>query len=50
LLAKDGDELEIYYRHTLEELGKRSGMLGDIFRKAQNKIQDQASCAGSSWT
>ena len=26
LLAKDGDELEIHYRHTLEELGKRSGM------------------------
>ena len=25
LLAKDGDELEIHYRHTLEELGKRSG-------------------------
>src|SRR5450756_496528 len=22
LLAKDGDELEIHYRHTLEELGK----------------------------
>ena len=42
LLAKDGDELEIHYRHTLEELGKRSGMLGVIFRKAQNKIQDPA--------
>src|SRR6267378_557637 len=42
LLAKDGDDLEILYRHTLEELGKRSGMLGVIFRKAQNKIQDPA--------
>ena len=42
MLAKDGDELEIHYRHTLEELGKRSGMLGVIFRKAQNKIQDPA--------
>jgi len=42
LLAKDGDDLEIHYRHTLEELGKRSGMLGVIFRKAQNKIQDPA--------
>ena len=42
LLAKDGDEMEIHYRHTLEELGKRSGMLGVIFRKAQNKIQDPA--------
>ena len=38
----DGDELEMHYRHTLEELGKRSGMLGVIFRKAQNKIQDPA--------
>ena len=26
LLKLDGDELEIHYRHTLEELGKRSGM------------------------
>jgi type I restriction enzyme M protein len=42
LLSKDGDELEIHYRHTLEELGKQSGMLGVIFRKAQNKIQDPA--------
>jgi len=40
LVSLDGDELEIHYRHTLEELGKRSGMLGIIFRKAQNKIQD----------
>ncbi len=42
LLSKDGDDLEIHYRHTLEELGKRPGMLGVIFRKAQNKIQDPA--------
>lgn len=28
--------------HTLEELGKRPGMLGVIIRKAQNKIQDPA--------
>ena len=26
LLKLDGDDLEIHYRHTLEELGKRSGM------------------------
>jgi len=38
----DGDDLETHYRHTLEELGKRSGMLGVIFRDAQNKIQDPA--------
>ena len=42
LLRRDGDDLEIHYRHTLEQLGKRSGMLGVIFRKAQNKIQDPA--------
>jgi len=42
LLKVDGDELENHYRHTLAELGKQSGMLGLIFRKAQNKIQDPA--------
>jgi len=40
LLKLDGDELETHYRHTLEQLGKQKGMLGVIFRKAQNKIQD----------
>jgi len=40
LVKLDGDDLETHYRHTLEELGKRPGMLGVIFRKAQNKIQD----------
>jgi type I restriction enzyme M protein len=42
LVTKDGDELEIHYRHTLVELGRRPGLLGVIFRKAQNKIQDPA--------
>ncbi|RLA21777.1 MAG: SAM-dependent DNA methyltransferase [Gammaproteobacteria bacterium] len=42
LVSLDGDDLEIQYRHTLESLGKQSGMLGTIFRKAQNKIQDPA--------
>jgi type I restriction enzyme M protein len=42
LLRRDGDDLETHYRHTLEELGKQPGMLGIIFRKAQNKIQDPA--------
>jgi type I restriction enzyme M protein len=40
--SNDGDALEVQYRHTLEELGKRPGMLGIIFRKAQNRIQDPA--------
>jgi type I restriction enzyme M protein len=42
LLALDGDELEAHYRHILAELGKREGMLGVIFRKAINKIQNPA--------
>ena len=42
LLAQDGDALEVHYRHILESLSKQSGMLGVIFRKSQNKIQDPA--------
>ena len=42
LLALDGDELEVHYRHVLTELGRGSGMLGVVFRKAQNRIQDPA--------
>jgi len=42
LLARDGDELEVQYRHILEELGRGNGMLGVVFRKAQNRIQDPA--------
>ena len=42
LLSRDGDALEVHYRHLLEELGKKPSMLGIIFRKAQNKIQDPA--------
>ena len=42
LLTKDGDELEVHYRHILEELGKRPGMLGEIFKKARPDIQNPA--------
>ena len=42
LLSKDGDALEVQYRRTLEALGRQPGMLGLIFRKAQNRIQDPA--------
>ncbi|MGH2360725.1 MAG: type I restriction-modification system subunit M, partial [bacterium] len=38
----EGERLEAHYRKTLDELGKKGGMLGLIFRKAQNKIQDPA--------
>ncbi len=42
LLERDGDELELHYIHVLRELGQRAGMLGVVFRKAQNRIQDPA--------
>ena len=42
MLKRDGDDLEVHYRHLLEELGKHAGTLGVIFRKAQNRIQDPA--------
>jgi type I restriction enzyme M protein len=42
LVKKDGDELEVHYRHVLDSLGKEAGMLGVIFRKSQNRIQDPA--------
>jgi type I restriction enzyme M protein len=42
LLDRDGDELEVHYRHVLESLGRQPGTLGTIFRKAQNRIQDPA--------
>ena len=40
LVALDGDDLEIHYRHTLENLGKEPGLVGIIFRKARNKISN----------
>ena len=42
LILKDGDDLEVHYRHILKNLSKEKGMLGTIFRKSQNKIQDPA--------
>ena len=42
LTDKNGAELEVHYVHILTELGKQSGMIGQIFFKAQNKIQDPA--------
>src|ERR1039457_2030806 len=38
LLESDGIPLERHYRIALENLGKEPGILGIIFRKAQNKI------------
>jgi type I restriction enzyme M protein len=42
LKSKRGAELEGHYVTLLRELGTRAGMLGQIFTKAQNKIQDPA--------
>jgi type I restriction enzyme M protein len=42
LKALDGDDLEAHYIHVLRELGQEKGMLGVVFRKAQNRIQDPA--------
>jgi len=42
LKTRRGAELEVHYVETLRELAKRKGMLGQIFTKSQNKIQDPA--------
>jgi type I restriction enzyme M protein len=42
LILKRGAELEDCYTKILRELGKTSGILGQIFTKSQNKIQDPA--------
>lgn len=42
LTSKKGAELEVLYVELLRELGQHKGMLGQIFTKAQNKIQDPA--------
>jgi type I restriction enzyme M protein len=42
LLERDGAELETHYLHVLEQLGNEPGMLGIIFRKARNHVQDPA--------
>lgn len=38
----EGIELEQHYREALRVLGQQGGMLGLIFEKAQNRIQDPA--------
>lgn len=42
LKTKRGAELEVHYVELLRALGTHKGMLGQIFTKAQNKIQDPA--------
>jgi type I restriction enzyme M protein len=42
LVAQDGADLEAKYVEILQSLGKQPGLLGLIFRKAQNRIQNPA--------
>ena len=42
LTEKRGAELEVHYSELLRELSTTKGMLGQIFTKSQNKIQDPA--------
>lgn len=42
LKSKTGAQLEVHYVELLRELASHKGMLGQIFTKSQNKIQDPA--------
>jgi len=42
LTTRRGAELEAHYMTLLRELGQQKGILGQIFTKSQNKIQDPA--------
>lgn len=42
LVTKRGADLELHYSILLRELGQQKGILGQIFTKSQNKIQDPA--------
>ncbi len=42
LTNKKGAELETHYNELLKELGKGTGLISQIFIRAQNKIQDPA--------
>jgi type I restriction enzyme M protein len=57
LRGLEGAELERHYRTILAELGRGSGLIPVIFRKAQNRIQDPAKLRrlinlieGETWT
>lgn len=45
LISKKGAELEVHYATLLRELSSQKGILGQIFVKSQNKIQDPAMLA-----
>lgn len=39
LLAKEGDALKRHYDRVLQELARKPGMLGDIFKRAKSAIE-----------
>ncbi len=45
LISRKGAELELHYVTLLRELSTQKGILGQIFTKSQNKIQDPAMLA-----
>src|SRR4051794_33548679 len=42
LISQDGADLEKKYNEILRRLGQQTGLLGLIFRKSQNRIQNPA--------
>jgi type I restriction enzyme M protein len=50
LLKREGDELEVRYRHTLEELGKKPGTLGQVFLRPGPTSRTRHCCTDSSAT
>lgn len=46
LLDAQGDDLEVVDNQTLVGLAREPGLIGTIFRKAPNRIQDRQSCGG----
>ncbi|MHB1423323.1 MAG: type I restriction-modification system subunit M N-terminal domain-containing protein [Gemmataceae bacterium] len=42
LVALDGEALLTHYRHVLEELSRKPGMLGAIFQRAKVEFQNPA--------
>ena len=45
LSGKSGDEFEVHYHHTVENLGEEPSLVGLIFRKAQNKLANPSELA-----
>jgi type I restriction enzyme M protein len=46
LLARDGDELEVHYRHVLTELGRRPECLASSSARRRTASRTRPSCGG----